>query len=80
MHITTVGVGKKMSTVGVARLYKGRKEIGLCIDSPNSIACAMRFSGATRAVDTFGGKVKISKERLDAGGWIALELSGYQAR
>lgn len=79
MHVTTVGAGKKMSTCGVAKLYKGKKELGLCFDTPNSIACAMKHSGAKRALNALGEVVKIDRDRLLAAGWMNIESSGYQS-
>ena len=85
MQIVMVGgVGKKSAarignTCGLARIYDGRKLIGLCLDTPNSIASAMKHSGATRAVDMFGDRVEIDATTLAAGGWMKVEQSGWSA-
>ena len=46
---------------------------GLCHDTPS----AMKYSGATRAVDVFGDTVKRDPARLAAGGWMPVGLSGW---
>ena len=67
------------NTATVARLYKGRKLVGQCIDTPNAIACAARHVGASRVIDGFGEPVAISPDRLAAGGWMQLGESGFIA-
>ena len=73
MQIVMVGE----NTCGLARLYRGRTLIGLCHDTPNAIASAMKHSGATRAVDVFGEPVEVSPAGLAAGGWMPVAQSGW---
>ena len=68
------------STSGVAKLYKKTRFIGVCLDTPNSIASAMKHSGATHALDVFGARVEIDPARLAAGGWMPVSQSGWAAR
>jgi len=54
---------KKLGTVYPykARLYKGKKEIGYCIDTPNAIAKAIMETGATMVKEYLGHIVLASK-------------------
>ena len=90
MEIVIVGGSSKItgrndnawigSTAGVAKIYKDKKLIGVCLDTPNAIASAMKHAGATHAVDVFGDRVKIDPATLAAGGWMTVGQSGWSAQ
>lgn len=62
-------------------VYKGDKLVGMCIDTPNSIAYAVSVTDADYIIGGFRGKMtredlnregfnKIGKKRIDAKGWF----------
>ena len=67
------------STCTVATLYRGKKMVGTCLDTPNAIACAVKHTSATRAVDGFGETVKLDANRVEHGGWMQIERAGFVA-
>jgi hypothetical protein len=67
------------NTVTVATLFdKKGNVLGHCHDTPNAIASAMKHTGAASVRDGFGQPYSVSKDRLEAGGWMDVDKSGYR--
>lgn len=68
------------NTVAVATLFKGKKEIGRCMDTPNAIAAGMFHTGATRAVNGFGERVTMTKKRIQDNHGMSLASICFTAK